>query len=227
MTTVADSIKADPLATEEEIRALDDKDAVQHPSCPTGLWWDLVWKYPLEAEKSPLFPLLTLESPERWLALERDCIHDWIKKVVEGLNGVIRQQLFAWECASRVVHLFRPELAHPPEGISLCNLLREALRLRRTRPLAVGNGWDEWNERYYHPINEAKPVGVSYQVMVACTSSTPWLVCRAARHAVDQSTFPLESRPDAVLTEARWQWKRVQAYLAASEIPYPLWGEEP
>ncbi len=62
-------IKEDPLSCGTDIRWLWTQEpisALQHPNCPTDLWWELAVDYPIEAQASLLYPLLTLESPERW-----------------------------------------------------------------------------------------------------------------------------------------------------------------
>jgi len=83
-----EEIQADPQATEEEIRWLSWKDnvaALQHPNCPAPLWWRIAEVHPVEAMASVLYPLMLIESPERWAEQERD--YRVLEKLIEHAEG--------------------------------------------------------------------------------------------------------------------------------------------
>ncbi len=60
--------------------------ALQHPNCAADMWWKLATLYPLEAEASVLFPLLTLEDPSRWVRQECENISGWIEEAKKLLS---------------------------------------------------------------------------------------------------------------------------------------------
>ncbi len=63
--------------------ALDDMaHLLADPECSTELWWQLAAVFPIEAIASPLYPLLTLETPEKWCALEEEHLLAWIDGAV-------------------------------------------------------------------------------------------------------------------------------------------------
>lgn len=89
-----EDIAANPSASASEIEQLAEvmpEAAILHPNCPPEVWWPLAEKYPLLAIQSPMFPILTLESPDRWIDLERekasDWIEDWIVKNMDTAAG--------------------------------------------------------------------------------------------------------------------------------------------
>ena len=52
---------------------------LQSPECDTAQWWRLAPVFPFQAMSSPLFDLLTLEDPARWLSLEQSNAASWVR----------------------------------------------------------------------------------------------------------------------------------------------------
>jgi len=100
---------------------------ISDPECPTEEWWRLAAEHPFEAMASPLYPLLTLESPERWVQLERDNLEEWID---DAANRLLynNQHLFAADCAERALPIY--EAQHPNDKRP-----REAIVARRSYAL--------------------------------------------------------------------------------------------
>ncbi len=84
------------------------------PECPTDFWWGWAIRYPLVAMASPLFPLLTLEQPERWLRMEEAHRGAWIGLCVSHLDFDTTRRLFAADCAERALPIW--ERASLPEA---------------------------------------------------------------------------------------------------------------
>jgi hypothetical protein len=97
-----DLILNDPLATPEEVRSLGNLVALQHLNCPAAFWWQMAALYPLEAQKSPLYPLLMLEEPDRWVELEKQHVDSWIDAWLKF--NAARERHFLAKCAARVPH---------------------------------------------------------------------------------------------------------------------------
>ncbi len=79
------------MTAEEQVQALRD------PECEAESWWALALAYPAEAKASPLFPLLTLETPERWQSLMEVDLGDWLDTEILVLSWK-NQHLFAADC---------------------------------------------------------------------------------------------------------------------------------
>ncbi len=79
--------------------------ALAEAECPAEMWWELAAQYPLEAMQSVLFPLLTLEAPERWAQLELDNAPEWARKATLRLANVPRD-LLACDCLERALPIF-------------------------------------------------------------------------------------------------------------------------
>ena len=100
--------KNDPMATPAQLEALaksKPQEALANPNCPVALWWELAAKYPMEAQASLLFEMLTLEEPGRWDALEKHWASAWIHFFTKKLSPK-DDLLFAADCAERVLPIF-------------------------------------------------------------------------------------------------------------------------
>ncbi len=124
LTAHVAAILANPLATPDEIawlRNQDPRGALRHSNCPTELWWELAKYLPQTAQQSILFPLLTLESPERWNALVREQGELWLMKGCDHLSEA-DQHSFAADCAELILPAFlaeRPDDDRPAKAIAL------------------------------------------------------------------------------------------------------------
>jgi hypothetical protein len=116
----------DPQATPGELTwaaVARPWDVVQHPNCDTEMYWKLAVNYPIFAMRSPLYELLTLESPERWIELEKDDVEKWIRVHRDELSDT-NKRLFAADLATRVLPIW--EEAHP-----LVDIPRKAIQAVR------------------------------------------------------------------------------------------------
>jgi len=91
---------------------------ISDPECPTETWWGLAYLWPKEAMQSPLFPLLTLENPGRWIQLENNWLTRWIE---EGKKQLSAAQRLAFEADLRTNGPYDPShdrsyaTTHPAE----------------------------------------------------------------------------------------------------------------
>jgi len=162
------------------------------PECPTEVWWELARPHPLEAMSSVLFPLLTLESPERWVALvARNCT-SWIDAVLKTLPNA-QAQLFAADCVEHVLPFY--EASHTAQ---VCAELLETT-VRRSI---------EERRRFVR----GEPVADFFVANTASAWKTAW----GAQSAVEwaRKWTPLKKKQ----AEAEWQWHRLLQYLRG-EVP--------
>ncbi len=205
-----------PQAKPDEIVALAKTVplvALAHPQCPTELWWELAAKHPIEAERSVLFPLLTLENPGRWEGMTRENIEHWIRQYMRTLPPRERR-LFAADCAERVLPIF--EEANPGD-------LRPRQSIEMARDWATGGGWTPDRLR------------VEKAALSAAFSNQPSYVARAAANALSGheeevrnvpslaamamgSRYPSPSYGAAVQNEFLWQWHRLRQYLQGDVV---------
>ena len=217
----------DPQATAEEIRALaigggatptsfcgDPIAAVQHPNCPEDLWWQLAVTYPIAARASLLFQILTLESPERWLQLEREELSSWISKGLWSLPGQ-EQRLFAADCAEHVLPFF--QRLHPR-----CLGPRRAIVAARSFARGVlppqgsqGNVYEAARAAADLPSkqNQTMRLRASCAAMSAAAAADPW---RSALSAAEEALYKAADAAMEQHAERRWQWEHLQEYLAVT-----------
>jgi hypothetical protein len=88
------------------------QEQIADPECPVDVWWDLAREYPIEAMQSVLYPLLILEEPDRWQALELANAEKWAKRHCDRLSAK-EGRLFAADCAEHA--LFRFEEEYPSD----------------------------------------------------------------------------------------------------------------
>ena len=159
------------------------------PECNSERWWKLAKDYPLDAMASALYFLLTLESPERWEQLQKENIGDWVKLAVERLPFRERE-LFAADCAERVLHLYERECPGDTR-------VREVIEARRRYALGLISQ-EEWE--------------AAREVTVAAARSTYAYVAYAAAAAA-RSADAAAAYASARYAERVWQWGRAQQYL--------------
>ena len=212
-------IKADPIATAEEIATLDAEDAIQHPNCPLGLWWELAAHRPFAALHSPAGSLLLLEDPARWAALEKKQINTWVREGVNQLD-VTRRLLLTTDCAGHVLPISLQR--HP--GI---HVVREAIRVRRRFAQGLADG-QEW--AYAKAQALAYPTampeggvkdGAEAALYAAADSGSRSVLDHAAESAGQAAEYAARNvKPfsniywhKAYFVERKWQWMRLQQYL--------------
>jgi len=170
---------------------------IQDPECPTELWWQLAMRFPLEAQASLLYPLLTLEEPGRWQEMEEAEVGNWVDEMVQRLS-VNQQHLFAADCTEHVLPYFEE---HFPKD----QRPREAIRIRRllVRGKATQAQWDAASlaaHKASMAMSMKQYAGASY--VAAAASETRWA-----------PSYASDARGSEFLEERRWQWARLQAYL--------------
>ncbi len=195
---------------------------VTDPECPADLWWRLAEVYPLEAQASVLYPLLTLEAPERWTALEEVHLQAWVEDAIKKLPR-LEQQLLAVDCLERVLPLY--EISCPNDA-----RVATAISMRRKRALdkASKMDWLRAQQAAHDAFQEVpdafvearfSPARYTSQGAASQTATgAVWCAANAAawrdRGLYENSEGPinLEKMKAAQNKEARWQWARLQQY---------------
>jgi len=219
------------------IRAIKPEE-LANPNCDTETWWLIAAEYPLEAMQSVLFPLLTLEAPERWHAMEEKCLERWVKKSVERLSPA-QGHVYAAACAAHVLHLWRKEeptdrapqrairarrlLAKNGESAKehwlRCSQEAEAASsklFRRTSSLGAGLGVDE--------AGEAAKAAATEDLVLAVVCAAHAMAKKAVRKHPTLGNMrysdPLydSTYRESLRKELLWQWARLQQYLRG-EVP--------
>lgn len=103
------------------IKYVTNASIIMQAECPAERWWELAASYPAQAMCSPLFDLLTLESPERWAAMEAKFAAHWRSQVLyEGTLASI-ERLFLAQCLERAMSIFRKTHRSPKyEEVTRC-----------------------------------------------------------------------------------------------------------
>ena len=203
------AVVADPQASQDELVRLAREDvlaALAHPNCPADLWWELAASYPIEAQDSVLFEMMTLENPTRWVELETELIGPWIGFACMHLSES-QEHLFAADCAEHVLHFFERRYPGDPRP-------REAIRVRRLFVKEIVNS-DQW-EAASEAANEAASECASAEACDAARSTAWGAADSAANSASCAVARWASSTADwnaARLVEWKWQWARVQQYL--------------
>jgi len=226
------AILADPLATEAEVQSLKQKmpvAALQHPNCPTVLWWDLAAQHPVEAMHSVLYPLMTLEEPGRWLQIKNSNIAAWIDRYRHELQPS-KRYLFSAECAERVLPLF--EKMYPTDQ-------RPRIAITIARRFARGQAtqeqvWDAYSlaeaasksaQVADKGVSDAKAAAWKAAASAAEVCHATWLTAgdsatHAAR-AIFRSLQPFDVAYAAELAERQWQWERLLKYIQGERETQP------
>jgi len=218
-----EAIEADPQASEAEVRWLATQshgDALLHPNCPPDLWFELAGKYPFEAQRSPLFSLITLECPDRWAALEDKHRSDWIGQNVAWLPEK-KKHLFAADCAEHALWCWEalyPEDLRPRACIAARRQFAQtemktsweqnaaaiaSLAAAKEKPKRSDVSWA--NVSVAHAIADAKPEWVAEE--------SARVVGITASDAVPTSGQFTAAWLLAVRQERKWQWACLQKYL--------------
>ena len=223
------SLRQNPTAKESILRSIAEKrplEALRHPNCPQDLWWELAAKYPLDAEESAAYDLMTLESPERWTKIQQTSPKDWILTYTDKASPrtISEQQLrlFMTDCAAHVLPIY--ESVHPKDKKP-----RQALEIARL--VARGHATDaqaaEAANLAYLSAQSANTNASAYAAYAAYHASFPpgsiWESVReaakAAGSAAGISTVRTASAHNtAVDAEFLWQWQRLVQYLRGEGV---------
>lgn len=214
------SIQQNPQATEAAIRTMakkQPKKAVAHPNCPEDLWWKLAEDHPIEALSNPAIELFLLATPERWEALERDFMGNWITRSSRQLSAQDKR-LFAADCAERAIPIY--ELDKPKD-----ESLQEAIEVARA--FATGNATMSRLEEVRVDLagmlrntfaNTPSNIAIKAIMFAICS---PISLKFAAENAAGNASIAVSLAKGASADEAerRWQWLRLLQYLRGEVQP--------
>ena len=205
--------KRDPLASPLAMLLLLPLEQLAHPNCPTEMWWALAKSYPVEAMDSPLYPLLTLETPERWLAMQEKHGESWMTTYLRHLSPAQQQ----WMAAACIEHVL-PWFVGAP-GHDIYRQMRTAMERRRAfaRGELSEEEWEEirarehlaakapyWDEGY-KAAYEKDVDGVARMTIFAIAKMAEYRCQRAQKKAdVWDQTW---------VAARQWQWARLLQYL--------------
>ncbi len=185
--------------------------ALSDPECPTSLWWEGAIKFPLIVMASPLFPLLTLEQPDRWLQLEEVYANMWMQVEWPRLARFMQLSLQA-DCAERCLPFFAQEAD--------AKWLLESIWMRRQQ--AAGTLPEFWDEEVtlsaaWTSQDDMKTDAAKYAARAAGWSLTQPALEHAAMScacARDNSGLPSQAARNVEYARERvWQWHRLLFYL--------------
>jgi len=218
MQTDPEAISNNPLATEAELYFLSGYDAtraLQHPNCPPDLWWKIAAKYPLEAVNSVLYPLLTLEEPERWAELERLCLGGWIRAKEQTLPAKMKRQ-FNSDCAAHVLPFFAQEHPGDLRPHHAIELARNIRRYNKNNPehAAVYNGALQARVLPRHDTAASAAADAALYALAGPEEygMEPYEAAELAAYN-DKARISEKAAEEAEHQERLWQWHRLQEYL--------------
>ncbi len=189
---------------------MNDPLRLSDPDCPVEAWWDLAAKFPMEAQESVLYPLFTLESPERWHQLEQSYLSGWVDNALNSLDRFpFPQQCFlAADCGER----FLPRL--------------EAERPNEMRPRLAVEAWRKYGRQNLSP----KEFALVREACASASEEYQWSGSKIGAHALSEDAirnvlyFTARAQAWAACPaqqgwsivhheELRWQWDQIQQYL--------------
>ncbi len=184
------------------------------PECPVDEWWALAAVFPLEAQASVLYPLLTLEAPDRWQRLEAEHVTQWVENGLGSLSWR-KQELFAADCVEHVHPIW---LERWPKAMGVLNAIEA--RRQFARDELEDQNWTEARHQVARLVSSNDPVAVQYVVYAAAQPETKQVVAYASLAASWAWLLPNGEQGTASenrLAAFRWQWKRLQCYLPKIE----------
>ena len=224
-------IKADPQATETEIRALASKDAIaaiSHPNCPEKLWWSLAGHYPVEAIQSPAGALYRLESPDKWLELEEDNVSAWVALYAQEKVEDKDRWLFNAECAERALPFFEkkyPHDARPREAVQATRAYANGTLSRKDliAPMQAAHyAYSMAHEAAGKDPSMARNIWcppdaacAAFEALAACYNDGPKV---KSASAPAQAASAFGGVPGGQMAEHRWQWHRLLPLLLPAEV---------
>lgn len=211
-------IMADPEASEEElVRISVDQSGIvlHHPNCPREIWWEKAERLPIEAITSPAYPLMTLEAPDRWIALELENAREWFEQNC-WLMSEKDQWLLAADCAEHTLPLYEATKSHtakPKKAIKATRLFAEGKITQNE--LMAANEQARIDADAIHYKNKA-PSYAARAVFEAAWPSAISAVKQASRYAAIAASESMPDHDAGVLAgrvERVWQWHRLLWYL--------------
>lgn len=186
---------------------------LQSADCLTEDWWELARGFPIAAMRSVLFPLLTLESPERWQQLEADNLDQWVD---HGWNYLSPrdQRLLSADCCAHVLPFFEGDCPGEQAPARSIALFRQwALYPADEALLADLNMAHEasWRARDKTTTEAALAVAQCCALFPDTSMITHCAVAYAYSVINDYTDVDWMV---ARLVERRWQWRRLLGYLA-------------
>lgn len=194
-------------------------------------WWSLAEKYPLQAIESPLYALLTLEDPLKWLRLEEGNAAAWIYEETARWQGdSLLLRYYAVDCAEHVIPLW--------EDLYKDDLLPRQLMTKIRACLATfyqdpwwnrGPQWQELSsytwERIIRGLDPPEYVRNAMKALhgAALFSETTdhlWAARNVTRWAGWAATRTTMRVGDGGLpSEKVWQWRRLVEYAQGKVVP--------
>lgn len=192
-----------------------DTEIIMDPECDTELWWDLASFMPFEAMQSPLFPLLVLESPERWQRLVVGRYYEWIDTGLDRLPSEQDRQQFALDCLARVVPSFEA---------SYRKLLPPAVKL-----LAQSNQWrrdfvegkidfETWHQKANNEYRRKLTRMANESPIISDTDNRYVLWAAREPRAVSVAHWCAASRGQGQAQEPFWQWNHLLQMLRQRDV---------
>ncbi len=214
------AIKANPQASAADLHYLveiEAEAALAHPNCPVETWWGLAALYPLEAMQSVLYPVLTLESPERWAESERHNLDQWVEDAIDRLPFA-QKEAFAADCAAHVLRIWEAKF---PEAVAVRNCI-EVRRLYARGACSI----ERWVTAQEVTVKELNRDYMTSGPKHACRAAVADLIEDAANDACAafSDQYPARIGPAATELwhqERAWQWD-----LIKSVMPSPLPPQE-
>jgi len=223
-------IIADPEATAEEIRTLERRDAVMHPNCPEDLWWKLAGKYPIEAQESILYPLFTVESPERWHELERENVAGWLWSHYQQLSKQVQVPFFL-DCAAHVLPLFEkqfPKEIRPRQALELATAYLQGSATKKRLSAAVTAVYacrvPSTPHQYMAVVRAVcsatrnalgKEAGLTYDEAALAVGYAAVYAAKVPYDPSPHSAY-FSTYHNAATAERLWQWRKLREYLRPS-----------
>lgn len=186
-----------------------------NPHMDAEAWWNMARRYPRAAMGSPLFDVLTLENPERWIQMSRSAWWDWIAHHVEQLNEY-RAAAFGLACAVHAMAAFEPspllDVIRPTllvlhrildRGEHRFDSERSRKELTPLRHLIIA---ERVRLLDLSKVSVRRNIGPLLATEAALWLDQPWTASEEARETFSDSN---ERRVE----EALWQWNHLQGYL--------------
>ncbi len=197
---VLGKISADPMASAEDIEYLPPIAQLQHPNCPEESWWEHAVNFPLEAQRSVLYPLFTLAKPERWGALEERHCGAWVYSCLWALD-VKTAHAFAADCTERALPFF--ECLDPPDDKP-----RRAVEARRV----LASGGEADLQCAYYAYQAFIPKSDDYHRIAHAVEGAASAFGDASVDAEEAALRSAEWEAE-VKKEQLWQWRRLVDYF--------------
>jgi len=205
------------MSTRSKVGMRYFEDQIDEPTCDTETWWHVANMLPLRAINSPLYSLLTLESPERWLAMEWEAARRWVFNSRAKLTDV-DQRRFAADCAEHVLPLWEtqyPSDHRPRHAIAVARAYANAQVNAKALEHAAQAAREARDKKIieYNRFSEA----ANRAAQAACMAATQYdnNAAYQASLSAQEAVFMLAKSSDKLTAQRQegvWQWHRLLAY---------------